>query len=116
MLEALVTLLVPLEVSDHLLLLEEDPRVAVQTMEVFSVVEVFAVGAPALDAGRELLHVFRVVHLRLRFGDRIGLGGLLRGCQGLRHHGCERREKGKSVFLVVGLNRRKKVKFGSLMN
>jgi hypothetical protein len=34
-LERLVALLVPLEVADHLLLLDKDPRVAVQAVEVF---------------------------------------------------------------------------------
>lgn len=34
-LERLVALLVPLEVADHLLLLDKHPRVAVQAVEVF---------------------------------------------------------------------------------
>lgn len=37
MLEALVAFLVPLEVPDHLLLLAEHLRVALQAVEVFSV-------------------------------------------------------------------------------
>lgn len=36
-LQGLIALLVPLEVSDHLLLLDKHSRVAVQTMEVFPV-------------------------------------------------------------------------------
>lgn len=36
MLEALVPFLVPLEVTDHLLLLDEDLAVAFETVEVFS--------------------------------------------------------------------------------
>lgn len=76
-LEALVALLVPLEVPDHLLLLEEHARIAVQTVEVLPVVQILAVRAAALDARRELLDVFGVVHLRLRFDCGVGLAGLL---------------------------------------
>lgn len=78
-LEALVALLVPLEVPDHLLLLEEHARITVQTVEVLPVVEILAVRAAALDARRELLNVFGVVHLRLRFESGVGLAGLLGG-------------------------------------
>lgn len=94
-LEAFVALLVPLKVPDHLLLLEEHARVTVETVEVLPVVEVLAVRAAALDARRELLDVFRVVHLRLRFERGVRLAGLLGGRrgrrrrQGLRHHRCK---------------------------
>lgn len=47
MLQRLVSLFVPLEVSDHLLFLDEDSRVAVETMEMLSIIQVFAVGATA---------------------------------------------------------------------
>lgn len=77
-LQALVAFLVPLEVPDHLLLLQKHPRVTVQTVEVLPVVEILAVRATALDARRELLHVLRVVHLRLGLVEAgIRLSGLL---------------------------------------
>lgn len=76
-LQALVPLLVPLEVPDHLLLLEEHPRVAVETVEVLSVVEVLAVGTSALDRGGEFLDVLGVIHLRLGFVHGGTLMGLL---------------------------------------
>lgn len=61
-LQGLVALLVPLEVSYHLLLLDEHPGVAVQAVEVLPVVEVLAVGVATLDGAAEALHVARVVH------------------------------------------------------
>lgn len=64
-LQGLVPLLVPLEVPDHLLLLDENARVAVKAVEVFSVVEVLAVGAAAFQRRRELLHVLGVIYLGL---------------------------------------------------
>lgn len=93
-LQALVAFLVPLEVPDHLLLLQKHSRVTVQAVEVLPVVEIFTVRAPALDARRELLHVLRVVHLRLGFVEAgIRLSGLLgrRRCrrQRLGHHRCK---------------------------
>lgn len=93
-LEALIAFLVPLEVPDHLLLLQKHPRVTVQAVEVLPVVEILAVGAPALDARRKLLDVLRVVHLRLSFVEAgIRLSGLLgrrgRRRQRLGHHRCE---------------------------
>lgn len=85
-LERLVPFLVPLEVPDHLLLLDEDAGVAVQAVEVFSVggkaivsferecgrrvipvVEVFAVRAAAFQRGGELFDVLGVVDLSLGF-------------------------------------------------
>lgn len=62
-LQGLVPFLVPLEVAYHLLLFDEHPGVAVQTMEVLAIVQVFAVGAAALQRRGELLHVLGVVQL-----------------------------------------------------
>lgn len=95
-LQTFVAFLVPLEVPDHLLLLQKHSRVTVQTVEVLPVVEIFAVRAPALDARRELLHVLGVVHLRLGFVEAgVRLSGLLgrrgrRRRQRLGHHRCKR--------------------------
>lgn len=57
-LQRFVALLVPLEVADHLLLLDEDARVAVQAVEVLPVVEVFAVRAAAFQGRGEFFDVF----------------------------------------------------------
>lgn len=83
MLQRFIALLVPLEVSDHFLLLDEHAGVAVETMEMFSatnisislknssktkksspVIEIFAIRAATFDAGSEFFNVLRIVHLR----------------------------------------------------
>lgn len=65
-LQGLVALLVPLEVSDHLLLLHEDAAAALEAVEVLPAAQVLAVRAAALLAAAEAPDVARVVDHRLR--------------------------------------------------
>lgn len=65
-LEGLVALLVPLEVANHLLLLDEHAAAALEAVEVLPAAEVLAVRAAALLAAAEAADVARVVDHRLR--------------------------------------------------
>lgn len=67
-LQAFVALLMPFEVSDHLLLLDKDAAVAVEAVKVLAVVQVLAVGTAALQGAAELADVFGVVELLLLGG------------------------------------------------
>lgn len=85
-LERLVALLVPLEVPDHLLFLDEDSTAAVEAVEVLATAEVLAVGTAALLAAGVAAHVARVVDDRLGqsgFGTTRGRGSG-RAQEGLR--------------------------------
>jgi hypothetical protein len=53
MLQRLVPLLVPLEVADHFLLLDEDTAVAVQTVKVLPVVEIATLTGATLSSTAE---------------------------------------------------------------
>jgi len=105
-LQALVSLFVPLEVSDHLLFLHEHPRVAVETMEMLPVnkdhsvsrtasalgwspravpvVQVSASGRPAFLTAAEPPHVTRVIAAGRR---RTAAAASGRGRRPLQHHG-----------------------------
>uniref|UniRef100_A0A1Y1NAJ0 Uncharacterized protein n=1 Tax=Photinus pyralis TaxID=7054 RepID=A0A1Y1NAJ0_PHOPY len=67
-LQGLVSLLVPFKMAYHFLLLDENSRVTVETVKMFPIVQVLAVGVSALQRGGEFFDVLRVVDLGLRLG------------------------------------------------
>lgn len=94
-LQRLVALFVPLEVSYHLLLLDEHAPAAVETVEVLAAAQILAVRATALLAAAVAAHVSGVVYQRLLLlltrRRRRGRGCRLRAANWSRRPGAHQR-------------------------